>query len=136
MTDLNNFTKRLQMLLDYNNLSASSLATKIGIQRSTISHVISGRNKPSLDFVMKILHNFDDVTIEWLIDGNGEFPKKDTSEKNVIHKPLTPTPELFEKDLKKSEHIKVSSTIETKSKKVIDKIIVLYDDGSFDSYLK
>ncbi|MGB1270375.1 MAG: helix-turn-helix domain-containing protein, partial [Flavobacteriaceae bacterium] len=47
------FTNRLQKLLDYYDLSASGFATKIGVQRSSISHVLSGRNKPSLDFVMK-----------------------------------------------------------------------------------
>lgn len=127
------FTDRLQKLLQYYDLSASSFATKIGVQRSSISHVLSGRNKPSLDFVMKLLHAFDDVSIEWLIDGKGSFPKSDS----------TPTPiknNSIQKDIDQlDEKTQLPETIITESKKNysgknIEKIILLYTDGSFESF--
>jgi transcriptional regulator with XRE-family HTH domain len=129
------FTKRLQKLLDYYNLSASGLANKIGIQRSTISHVISGRNKPSLDFVMKILHNFNEVSIEWLIDGKGYFPK--TENKNQLENISPPTTSKKDELLDKKS-INITTEIKSKNinRKEIDKIIILYKDGSFDSYNK
>ena len=50
---MENFNKRLLYILESNDLSASQFATKIGVQRSSVSHVLSGRNKPSLDFLIK-----------------------------------------------------------------------------------
>ena len=134
------FTKRLQKLLDYYNLSASGLANKIGIQRSTISHVISGRNKPSLDFVMKILHNFNEVSIEWLIDGKGYFPKTENNNQleNISPTTTTTTTTTKKDELFNKKSINITTEIKSKNNnhKEIDKIIILYKDGSFDSYNK
>ena len=140
MDNSNSFTNRLQNLLDYYSLSASGLATKIGIQRSTISHVVSGRNKPSLDFVMKILHTFNEVTIEWLIDGKGSFPKLENSSINTIAKTIeNPSPTPTKKiESERNENITdaVSELIPTKTKgKEIKKVILLYKDGSFESFI-
>ncbi|MDX1316792.1 MAG: helix-turn-helix transcriptional regulator, partial [Xanthomarina gelatinilytica] len=63
------FSKRLQKVMDYYNESASSFAEKIGVQRSSISHILSGRNKPSLDFVLKVLSSFPEVELYWLLNG-------------------------------------------------------------------
>ncbi len=60
---------RLERTMANHNLSAASFATKIGVQRSAISHILSGRNKPSLDFLMKVYESFDEVALEWLILG-------------------------------------------------------------------
>ena len=59
------FTKRLQKVIDYYGETASSFAEKIGVQRSSISHILSGRNKPSLDFVLKVLSSFPEVELYW-----------------------------------------------------------------------
>ena len=64
--------------MDHHELSASLFADKIGVQRSSISHILSGRNKPSLDFILKITTEFEDVDLQWLINGVGFFPKKAT----------------------------------------------------------
>ena len=103
--------------MEYHQLSASLFADKIGVQRSSISHILSGRNKPSLDFVLKITDNFKDVDIEWLLNGKGEFPKIRNEEK------ATSTPTLF------------SSPTNDESKK-IQRIVVFYNDGTFEEYKK
>ena len=105
------FTNRLQNLLDYYSLSASGLATKIGIQRSTISHVVSGRNKPSLDFVMKILHTFNEVTIEWLIDGKGSFPKLENSSINKIVKTIENPSPTFTKKIESERNENITDAV-------------------------
>ena len=136
MDNSSGFTNRLQKLLDYYSLSASGLATKIGVQRSSISHVISGRNKPSLDFVMKLLHTYNEVTIEWLIDGKGTFPKSENT---------TPTPHNLVEEIPsvksdKKEIEKIGTDIiselfpKKNNQKEIEKIILLYKDGSFESF--
>lgn len=48
----------------------------IGVQRSSISHILSGRNRPSLDFVQKILKVFPDIRSEWLVMGKGPMYEK------------------------------------------------------------
>ena len=66
--DLNS---RVQKIINYSELSSSEFADEIGVQRSNISHVLSGRNKPSLDFLMKIKDRFPEIQWEWLIEGKG-----------------------------------------------------------------
>ncbi|NNF73631.1 MAG: helix-turn-helix transcriptional regulator, partial [Flavobacteriaceae bacterium] len=61
MINNDKFSERLHTVMDYHGLSASAFAERIGVQRSSISHILSGRNKPSLDFVMKVLDEFSDV---------------------------------------------------------------------------
>ena len=72
---------RIKKVIEDHDLNAASFAEKIGVQRSSISHILSGRNKPSLDFVMKVLHSYQEVDLYWLVNGKGQFPKVDT-EKN------------------------------------------------------
>ncbi|UFH35005.1 helix-turn-helix domain-containing protein [Flavobacterium acetivorans] len=75
MVNIEDFIKRLEIILDYYGLNASAFADKIGVQRSSLSHLLSGRNKPSLDFILKILDVFPDVDLYWILNGKGAFPK-------------------------------------------------------------
>lgn len=67
--------KRLELILKTQNLSPSLLADKLNIQRSGISHLLSGRNKPSLDFITKILNVFPEINSDWLLFGKGNMYK-------------------------------------------------------------
>ena len=117
------FTERLQKVIDFYGESASGFAEKIGVQRSSISHILSGRNRPSLDFVMKVLHTYPEVELYWLMNGKGEFPRQlETSEY-----PNSNTPET---------KIETKTTsAEPKSNSEIEKIIIFYKDGTFKSYM-
>ena len=68
--------RRLQQLLGLENITPAKLAEKIGVQPSGISHILSGRNKPSYDFINKLLLHFPSISAEWLITGKGK-PYKD-----------------------------------------------------------
>jgi transcriptional regulator with XRE-family HTH domain len=72
------FIKNLETILDYYQLSAAAFADKIGVQRSSLSHLLSGRNKPSLDFILKIIDVFPEVDFYWFIKNEGSFPKSST----------------------------------------------------------
>ncbi len=63
---------RIELLIRENELSSSAFADRVGVQRSNISHILSGRNKPGLDLLQKILKNFPEVNANWLITGQGE----------------------------------------------------------------
>jgi transcriptional regulator with XRE-family HTH domain len=114
------FSNRLQKVIDFYGESASSFAEKIGVQRSSISHILSGRNKPSLDFVMKILSHYTEVELYWLINGKGNFPSETKMDQKI---------ENFSKadDVSK---INVSPV----SEKGIDRIVIFYTDGSFQNF--
>ena len=69
MTD----SEKIVKLLERENLTAKQCADIIGITRSSMSHIINGRNNPSLDVMRKILENFPNINPEWLILGKGEM---------------------------------------------------------------
>ena len=79
------FTNRLKIILENHQLTASLFADKIGVQRSSISHILSGRNKPSLDFVLKVTKAFSDVDIYWLLNGKDHLLQLD----NVLYHLIT-----------------------------------------------
>ena len=74
--------QRLQLVIKMHHLSPSAFADKIGVQRSNVSHVLSGRNKPSLDFLEKIILHFPRVNAHWLI--TGKMPGQSTDDGNII----------------------------------------------------
>ena len=71
---------QLVKLLSFKGYTAARLADEIGVQRSGISHILSGRNQPSYDFIVKILNKFPDIDIEWMLLGKGEMIKKTNRE--------------------------------------------------------
>lgn len=106
---------RFKHLMKLNNLSASAFADKIGVQRSSISHILSGRNKPSLEFIQKVLAEYPKVNADWLINGKTNIENDTVSkEKSPIHIP--PTPAVASKQIKK--------------------IVVFYTDNTFEEIIK
>jgi len=67
---------RLKKIIESENLTSSAFADIIGVQRSSISHILSGRNKPGMDFIQKILTAFPKYKAEWLVMGTGEIYKQ------------------------------------------------------------
>ena len=120
MVNILDFTNRLKKILNYHQLTASLFADKIGVQRSSISHILSGRNKPSLDFILKVTNTFTDVDIYWLLYGKGAFPKEQE-----------PTNKVFSPD-----ESSIVETINSKSSKKMNRIVVFYEDGTFEEYKK
>ncbi len=91
--------ERISKVITYSELSLSEFADEIEVQRSSISHITSGRNKPSLDFLMKIKNRFPELEWEWLIEGEGEMLKRPgiPTETKAIPEKSKPTslPDLF-----------------------------------------
>ena len=124
MINSEDFAKRLEKVIDFYGETASSFAEKIGVQRSSISHILSGRNNPSLDFVLKVLSVFPEVELYWLLNGKGEFPSVPKSE--MVQS--TPTREI-------SETILPKEIVSAKTKdKSIERIVIFYSDGTFKSF--
>lgn len=78
-------TDRFKMLLEQLRLSPSEFADRIGVQRSSVSHVMAGRNKPGIDFLEKILNAFPEIDITWLITGKkGQITNLIKEESNAV----------------------------------------------------
>ena len=121
------FVERLKILMSHFGLTATALADSIEVQRSSISHLLSGRNKPSLDFVLKILHKYPEVELYWLLNGKGSFPDKNETKTPSLFSHKT-TPQKFEKEIAEKKETIVEE------KKEIEKIVIFYKNGTFKSY--
>lgn len=141
MLNKNEFSKRLKKVLEYYQLSASSFAEQIDVQRSSISHLLSGRNKPSLDFVLKVLENFKEVELYWLLNGKGSFPKNEVP-KEKIDFPSNLFSTVDKRTIEPKEIIPNTDTqlneptvpIPTTYNLEIDKIVIFYKNGTFKHY--
>lgn len=72
--------ERISKVIEYSNLTPSEFADEIDVQRSSISHITSGRNKPSLEFIIKIKSSFPEILWDWLVTGEGKMLKSDLPE--------------------------------------------------------
>ena len=99
--------ERLQTILNLERITAAQLATLLGIQRSTLSNLMSGRNNPSYDFILSVLTKLPNLNIEWLLTGVGQ-PYRN-SEKNFRGEALTDSMTLreFNANNQKSEETNV-----------------------------
>jgi transcriptional regulator with XRE-family HTH domain len=151
MVNIDDFIKRLEIILDYYNLTASSFADKINVQRSSLSHLLSGRNKPSLDFIIKVIDVFPEVDLYWILNGKGVFPKSentsiplDVSEKRNQSIPLIesslPEPDLFSTITNANTPIYIENNsvesikTENNSSEEIERIVVFFKNGTFKNY--
>jgi transcriptional regulator with XRE-family HTH domain len=122
---------RLHLILKMHNITASSFADTIGVQRSNVSHVLGGRNKPSLDFLEKTLNSFPRVNASWLITGKMPANGIDNNETSKDSNETIETPKNEVNPLKTVD-IDTPNTNDTSSE--IEKILVFYKDKTFKEY--
>ena len=126
MFDQQEFIARIQKIMNYYSLTASALADQLGVLRSSISHLLSERNKPSLDFVLKIINKYPEIDLYWLLYGKGTFPKEEVQNpKESIPNEIIFPPSLEEKSYEKQEILE---------EKEIQKIVFFYKDKTFDIF--
>ena len=107
-------TERVKKIMEDNELSSSQMADRIGVQRSAISHILAGRNKPSLDFILKVLESFSDVSSEWLLRGQKEEVSSGQNQ-------------TLKSTQKKTENDR---------QKTVEKVLILYTDKTVEEYHK
>lgn len=122
-------TERFKEFMEENSINASQLAENIGVQKSSISHILSGRNKPSLDFVVKLLRAYPTLDIYWLLNGKS---KTDNRSQN----PIIEKTDLFSEELptQSSKVEKIEQKLNIANGKSIAKIVIFYDDFTFDEF--
>jgi len=127
------FAKRLQKILSYYGVSATAFSEEIQFNRSTISHLLSGRNKPSLDFVMKVIEKFPEVELYWLLNGKGSFP----SENKKSSAPISENMQNLKEAIKFQKNVDFNPVDQTETPKKssgIERIVIFFEDGSFKTY--
>lgn len=136
MVNSEQFANRLQKIFDFYDISAATFAEAIDVGRSSISHILSGRNKPSLDFVMKVVQTYPEVELYWLLNGKGSFPPGDKKEHTI-----RPAEKVSEPSKTNSDPEMINVTVREKyqtpgkeNDRKIKKIILLYEDGSFEAF--
>jgi len=141
--------ERLIEFLKAENKSSAQLAEEIGVQPSGISHILSGRNNPSLDFVLKMLETYHFISTDWLLFGKGNM-YKDISMQNLFTQnagikkkeseiQLEDRLKHTESDIselnKVDQNTASSDTIsQVKNKSGVQRIVIFYDNKSFEEY--
>lgn len=151
--------ERITELMAYLKLTAGALAEKIGVQPSSVSHILSGRNKPSLDFVNKLLVCFPQVNYDWLVNGKGSMLKNvaetgeaadlfsfakqggteaaETQSESVEESPrrsVARKAKTISKPNREKEPEESGGEYKARSERKISKVILFYDDGSFEEF--
>lgn len=91
---------RIALVIKAKNITPSQLADELGVQRSGVSHILNNRNKPSLEFIQKLLKSYSEISTEWMLFGEGPMmkpylgeqpqisPVQDTDKKSASAKPI------------------------------------------------
>ena len=116
--------ERIKRIISDNGLTNSSFADKIGVPRSTISHILSGRNNPSLDIIIKILDSFDEINADFLLKGEASTPVIERENKDFVNTNLTLFPELDIKETPNKE-LKIDEEL-------IKSVILVYQNNKFE----
>lgn len=143
---------RLHKLLDSEQLTPAKFAEILGVQRSAISHILTGRNNPSFDLISKIILKFPALNSDWLITGKGnmyktlvqgslfdfDIPKKDEISDKVT--PIKPAEQTLVTDVKNTIEIPKNNP-DTSVKKMesasrmVKRIVVFYTDNTFEEFI-
>ncbi len=154
-----NEQERLQLLMQKEELNAKSFANEVGISAATMSNIIGGRNKPSLEVMQKVLNRFRTVNSDWLIlgvgtmyriktdaqeqtlfdvkpeltDKNGPFGYADESQQGMqaaaVSPAATANPAVRPNDAKGKQPM--VQIVERQVNKRVTKVVVFFEDGTF-----
>ncbi|MCX6252873.1 MAG: helix-turn-helix transcriptional regulator [Bacteroidia bacterium] len=139
--------ERLLEFLKSENKSSAQLAEEIGVQPSGISHILSGRNNPSLDFVLKMLEKYQYLSTDWLLFGKGSMYKDikmqslfgensslELDDASKLLKNVPQKPEIEFQNVRKDGQMKDSEVPTNNSTSLVEKIVWFYDNNSFEEY--
>ncbi|MBW6499808.1 MAG: helix-turn-helix transcriptional regulator [Bacteroidales bacterium] len=143
--------ERISEFLKRENKSSALFAEEIGVQPSGISHILSGRNKPSLDFVVKMLETYPYLAVDWLLFGKGEMYKRleipdlfgnypdKTEERKEKRTPVSVkedehSTDPLEKPSVEEKRQLLPNAEETGKPPVVARIVLFYSNNTFEEY--
>lgn len=139
--------ERILAVMEHEGLTPSKFAEAIGIQRSAMSHIISGRNNPSLDVLVKILERFTYVDSDWLLFGKGEMMRVHVLTDPDLFTNTAVNPSNVQESPEYRKEIRVDTPVNTikqpvieqivlpeKSSRNVSKIMIFYSDNTFETF--
>jgi transcriptional regulator with XRE-family HTH domain len=140
-----NLNDKIKQILIDKNISPSYFADEIGVQRSSVSHILSGRNKPSLDIVQKIMRRFPEFGMDWILDEEEiPTPRREKAPIAIVKEDLF---EMEDENTAVAEPLKTSveptspvsammnqNKREVSGDKRIERILIFYSDGTFQEF--
>ena len=131
--------ERLQQFLSAENLTQSQFADSINVARASISHILAGRNKPGFEFIESVARRYPSLNIEWFITGRGKMYKSASEAPAAPVSPVIedaiPAEDLFAAHVESIKSNTLDRHAQTfKKEKNISKILVFYNDGTFEEY--
>ena len=140
-SNITSMNTRLKQFLAAENITQAQFADNINVVRASVSHVLSGRNKPSYEFILSIMTKYPKLNIEWLMFGKGKMYKDSQMEEALFTEPDVLFPDPVSTDpIPYTEHPEVPfspiDTLDNPTEVVVNqrkvvKVIVLFDDGSY-----
>lgn len=146
-SEATNMKERIIKIMECERMGQAQFASAIGIQRAAVSHIISGRNNPSLDVMTKILHRYPQINPDWLLLGKGEMLRDNTPAMepadNIVKNPpqIQVVPEghqelPFQESRKELENSEKTWAVSVeKPSKTVSKIMVFYSDNTYDTFV-
>jgi plasmid maintenance system antidote protein VapI len=129
---------RLLKIIKQYNLTSTRFADELGVQRSGISHILSGRNQPSYDFIVKLMKQYPEINPDWLIMGNGTMfrtvVKEKTGMEPGLFDPMAPK-KIQKEPVELQPEFKDNKTNKVTNVTDIQQIVIFYPDGTFKPYL-
>lgn len=136
--------ERIKKIIEYLDISQSEFAKNLDIQRSSISHILNKRNKPSLDFIMKVLDHYPEINPDWLLFGKDKMLKEAKNEQDKGNKDNTDKQNNTTENNSSQKQTNVNNDNNTTNNQPKqpqssiqispDQILVLYDDNTFITY--
>ncbi len=143
---------KIKQILIERNFTPSYFADEIGVQRSSISHILSGRNRPSFDIIQKIIRRFPELGYEWIMEEEAQYAQPQPANRYVSQagpatgnlkgqefssprSPATPANGSFRstrQEVQANDDLNIDADLSTPRK--VERILMFYDDGSFQEY--
>ena len=118
---------RIAHIIRAKNLTAAEFALRLGIQPSNISHLLSGRNNPSLDFVKKLKETFPEYNLDWIVLGKGPM----TVSEPFVEPGSSNMPDVTEQTIKDEADLETLHGRTTQSSEIPNGIIMMFEDGTY-----
>lgn len=125
--------ERIAFIIKSHSLTNASFADSLGVQRSNISHILSGRSKPSLDFLQKVLAQYPRVNAGWLVNGQTQHQSTKTpNDQQEVERPHQSREDYSVFESNAAKHQSSSDTLrESHKNSDIEYIMIIYKDGTF-----
>lgn len=140
--------ERILKIMEREGLTPSKFAETIGIQRSAMSHIISERNNPSLDVLLKILERFTYVDSDWLLFGKGEMIRPQLIAQPDLVTNTSVNPSQVQPVTEYRRETKVETPVNSgkmtgleqiihmeKTNRNVSKIMIFYTDNTFETFM-